>query len=98
MLFAFLLPEGETMKISSHKGFTLVELMIVIVIMGILAVVAAPNFKTYMAQRRMNGAARQIAMHLMQARSVAVTTNKKLIVSLSTKNHQYNFVTDNDGT
>ena len=86
------------MKIALPKGFTFIELMIVLAVMGILAVIATPNLRSYLAQRRMNGAARQLTMDLMRARSDAVTTNKKIIVSLSSSHHQYSFVTDNDGS
>lgn len=84
------------MRKNRQRGFTLVELMIVIAVMGILAAIAAPSYQTYMAQRRLNGAARHLAMHLMQARSQAIATNKKIIVNLLNSN-QYAFVTDNDG-
>lgn len=84
------------MRRNRRDGFTLVELMIVIAVIGILAAIAAPSYQTYMAQRRLNGAARHLAMHLMQARSQAITTNKQIIVNLL-NNQQYAFVTDNDG-
>jgi len=45
----------------SNKGFTLVELMVVVAIIGILSAIAIPNFKTYQAKAKTSEAKIQLA-------------------------------------
>lgn len=68
------------MKGKNNKGFTLVELMIVVVLMAILAAIAAPAYRNYMARSRLNGAARLVLTDLASARMDAVKMNRRVEV------------------
>ncbi|MFZ4441436.1 MAG: GspH/FimT family pseudopilin [Syntrophales bacterium] len=85
------------MKIFRKNGFTLVEMMIVVAIIGILTAIATPNLMHYMAQRRLNGAARMVMSDLMLARQKAVSINQEVKVSLAdVSNHTYEIWNDAD--
>ena len=66
---------------SKQSGFTLIEMMIVIAIMGIFAGIAIPNYLSYMPKHRLNGAARQVMGDLMAARMQAVSQNTTVTVA-----------------
>ncbi|OHE24230.1 MAG: type II secretion system protein GspH [Syntrophobacterales bacterium RBG_19FT_COMBO_59_10] len=68
------------MRIRKGNGFTLLELMIVIAIMGIMTTIAIPSYQTFMAQRRLNGAAREMMSDLMAARMQAIAKNNRFRV------------------
>jgi prepilin-type N-terminal cleavage/methylation domain-containing protein len=80
----------------TDKGFSLIELMVVIALIAIMAGIAVPNFQTYMKNRRLSGAASQLFVDLMNARMQAVSQNMKIIVSLE-NNHQYKIIRDLNG-
>lgn len=60
------------------SGFTLVELMITIVVLGILIGVAAPSFRVFLAEQRIRSSSMDLQMALTMARSEAVKRNSRI--------------------
>jgi type IV fimbrial biogenesis protein FimT len=69
---------------SRLAGYTLVELMIIVTVLGILLSVATPSFIGVMANTRMKGAASDLHMALLKARSEAVKRNASVSVTQKT--------------
>jgi type IV fimbrial biogenesis protein FimT len=78
-----------------ESGFTLMELILVVVVMGIVAAIAIPAFMGFLPGMRVNGAARQIMSDLMDARMEAVKQNHEYKVFFL-NNHEYKILDDND--
>jgi type IV fimbrial biogenesis protein FimT len=81
-----------------QSGFTLIELIIIIAVMGIFAAIAIPNFLSYMPRHRLNGAARQVMGDLMAARMKAVKLNHSVKVFFYSNQYKICDDADNNGT
>ncbi|MDF1587694.1 MAG: GspH/FimT family pseudopilin [Gammaproteobacteria bacterium] len=67
-----------------QKGFTLMELMIVIAIIAILAALALPSFQSIIEKRRLAGAAENLFADLQYARSEAIKRNSTIELDVTT--------------
>ena len=72
------------MKSPRIKGFTLIELMIIMAIAAILVTLAAPSFTAFFSKKRVEGLINELVTDLQYARSEAVQRNTSVQVTLGT--------------
>lgn len=66
-----------------QRGFTLIEAMTVIAVLGIVAAIAAPSFRSFLAASRLRGAANEAYADLQYARMETVQRNRAMSVTFS---------------
>ena len=75
-----------------ERGFTLVELMLVIIVMGILFAIASSTWFGAVESRRVDSATSQLAADLRQAHSRAINRLEPQTVTLTTDSSQYTMI------
>lgn len=73
---------------TTQSGFSLIELLIVLVLLGIFAAVAMPSFQRLIASNRLESATDELISHLQFARSEAVVNNRLVTVENTSGQNQ----------
>ena len=77
---------GRTVR---RRGFSLVELLVLMAVIAIITTVSAPAFVTYWRSATLLGGARELATIINQGRQVAISNNTTVCVKQSTNKVQF---------
>ena len=83
---------------SSETGFTLIEMLIVVAIMGITAVIAFPNYLVWQSRSELRQAVTEVQNQLLLARMAALSRNAPVTVAISITNGAVLTTTTNAAT
>ncbi|OHC12750.1 MAG: hypothetical protein A3K50_09710 [Planctomycetes bacterium RIFOXYD12_FULL_42_12] len=86
----------RNLNIHTQKGFSLIEIIIVMAIIGALAGTAIPVYIGMRPSIKLSGATRQIMGDLMWARMQAISQNNEFKISFLADNYRYTILDDDD--
>lgn len=81
-------------KTSTHEGFTLVEIIVVLVILGIIASIGGTLLLRSLPNMRANSAIRDVYSTLMRAKTEAIRRGESVTVLFDTANNSYTLFLD----
>lgn len=65
-----------------ESGFTLIEIMVTVAIVGVMIGIAAPNYVQWQSRNRLHQATAEVATQLTMARMVAMNRNRSVNVTI----------------
>jgi prepilin-type N-terminal cleavage/methylation domain-containing protein len=83
---------------SSEGGFTLIEMLIVVAIMGIAGLIALPNYLVWQSRSELRQAVTEVQNQLLLARMAALSRNAPVTVAISITNGAVQTTTTNAAT
>ena len=79
-----------------HAGFTLTELMVVTLVLGLTLAASVPSFSRFMQSSNLDSASKQVAGHMKLARSTAIAEGVPYLVQWSNVNWYFIIRDDNE--
>lgn len=77
-----MIPSKASPKYSSSAGFTLIEVLVVVVIVAVLGAIAAPSWLAYATRQRMKAVESDLVQVFNQARETAVAQRRTVVVQI----------------
>ncbi len=81
-----------------QRGFTLLEVIIVMAIMGIVAAIGFPAFSEWNEKQAVRSAAQAVLAHMKQARIMAVADNRSVSITFTSTSYTFDADTTSDSS
>lgn len=76
-------PRGQSLNLTRHRGFSLIELLMSVLLIAISAALAIPSYRDMVEKRQVTHGAEQLASFINLAQGAAMKSNEVITVSWS---------------